>query len=133
MSKIKDKNIDMKYRKAANIINKAGQFPYPVTDTLIEILKHNIKEENLDFIMAFEKNLSQTLEQLKASCGLREEDILQIFPFFNLIIKATPVIITISAYAVLAILTPVMGIFGGIVYSIIKGSSKAQGIQNKGR
>ncbi|MFX1320158.1 MAG: ATP-binding protein [Promethearchaeota archaeon] len=77
MSKIKDKNIDMKYRKAADIINKAGQFPYPVTDTLIEILKHNIKEENLDFIMAFEKNLSQTIEQLKASCGLREEDILQ--------------------------------------------------------
>ena len=62
-----------------------------------------------------------------------EEDILQIFPFFNLIIKATPVIITISAYAVLAILTPVMGMFGGIVYSIAKGSSKAQGIQNKER
>ncbi len=77
MSKVKDKNIDMKYRKAANIINKAGQFPYPVTDTLIEILKHNIKEENLDFIMAFEKNSSQTMEQLKASCGLPEEDILQ--------------------------------------------------------
>ena len=77
MSKVKDKNIDMKYRKAVNIINKAGQFPYPVTDTLIEILKHNIKEQNLDFIMAFENNISQTIEQLKASSNLQEQDILQ--------------------------------------------------------
>ena len=77
MSKVKNKNIDIKYRKAANIINKAGQFSYPVTDSLIEILKHNIKEENLDFIMAFEENFSQTMEQLKASSGLPEVDILQ--------------------------------------------------------
>ena len=61
-----------------------------------------------------------------------EEEVLQIFPFFNLIVKATPVIIAISAYALLAVLTPVMGVFGGIVYSVVKGSSKAQGIRSKG-
>ena len=49
-----------------------------------------------------------------------EEDILQMFPFFNLIIKATPIIIAISVYAVFAVLTPLMGILGGIVYSLAK-------------
>jgi len=77
MSEANDKSIDMKYRKAVDIINKAGQFPYPITDTLIDILRYNIKEENLDFIMAFEKNISQTMEQLKANSHLQEQDILQ--------------------------------------------------------
>ncbi|MFX0043948.1 MAG: ATP-binding protein [Candidatus Hodarchaeota archaeon] len=77
MSEANDKSLDMKYRKAADIINKAGQFPYPITDTLIDILKYNIREEDLDFIMAFEQNISQTMEQLKASSNLQEKDILQ--------------------------------------------------------
>jgi hypothetical protein len=51
---------------------------------------------------------------------ISEEDIMNIFPFFGLIIKATPIIITISVYALLAILTPIMGIIGGFVYSIVK-------------
>ena len=53
MSKSTEKDTDIKYRKAANILNKAGQFPYPVSDTMIAILKHTITDENLDFIMAF--------------------------------------------------------------------------------
>jgi hypothetical protein len=52
--------------------------------------------------------------------AISEEDIMNIFPFFGLIIKATPIIITISVYALLAILTPIMGIIGGFVYSIVK-------------
>jgi Pyruvate/2-oxoacid:ferredoxin oxidoreductase delta subunit/DNA-binding Lrp family transcriptional regulator len=69
-------DIDAKYRKAANILNKAGGFPYPITNTMLDILKFNIKEENLDFVMAFNKNISQTMEQLKESSGLSEEQIL---------------------------------------------------------
>ncbi|MGB5913101.1 MAG: hypothetical protein WBH31_18060, partial [Promethearchaeia archaeon] len=62
------------YRKAANIINKAGGFPYQITKTLLNILKFNIKEENLDLVMAFKDNISQTMEQLKESSGLSEEE-----------------------------------------------------------
>jgi len=51
---------------------------------------------------------------------ITEEEIIQVFPFFSLIVKSTPLIITISAYALLAILTPVMGMICGVVYSIIK-------------
>ncbi len=70
-------DIDTEYRKAANILNIAGGFPYPITNTMIDILKVNIKEENLDLVMAFEKNISQTMEQLKESSGLSEEEILK--------------------------------------------------------
>jgi len=70
-------NIDKKYRNAANVINKAGEFPYPITDALIDILKLNIKEEHLDFILAFKNQISQTIDQLKESSGLTEEEITQ--------------------------------------------------------
>lgn len=77
---------------------------------------------------------NQTFQKIdEQEIAVSEEEILQIFPLFGLIVKATPVIIAISAYALLAVLTPVMGIFGGIVYSLAKEASKAQGIQSKGR
>jgi len=70
-------DIETEYRKAANILNKAGGFPYPITNTMLDILKFNIKEENLDLVMAFEKSISQTIEQLKENSGLSEEVILK--------------------------------------------------------
>ena len=65
------------YRKALNILFKAGGFPYRFSDTLFNILKYTIKDENLDLVMAFENNISQTMEQLKESSGLSEEEILK--------------------------------------------------------
>ncbi|MFX1312089.1 MAG: ATP-binding protein [Promethearchaeota archaeon] len=65
------------YKKAANILAKAGGFPHLFSDTLHKILKYTIKDENLNLVMAFENNLSQTMEQLKASSGLSEEEILK--------------------------------------------------------
>jgi NAD-dependent dihydropyrimidine dehydrogenase PreA subunit len=57
--------IDAKYEKVGNILNKAG--PYILTNNVIEILKYSISEDNLDFLMAFKRNISQTMEQLKES------------------------------------------------------------------
>ncbi len=68
-------NIDREYKKAAQIINSAGGTPFPLTDTLIEILKRLVKAEHLSFIRAFRKKKSQTMEQLKESSGLSEEEI----------------------------------------------------------
>lgn len=67
--------IDSKYKKVVNVINSAGGTPLPVTDILVDILKHIINENELDFVMAFKKNKSQTLEQLKQSSKLTEEEI----------------------------------------------------------
>ena len=57
--------INAKYKQIGNILNKAG--PYILTDSVIEILKYSISEDNLDFLMAFKKRISQTMEQLKES------------------------------------------------------------------
>ena len=70
-------DVEEEYREAANILNKAGGFPYPITNTTLKILKFNIKEENLGLVMAFKKSISQTMEQLKESSGLSEEEILK--------------------------------------------------------
>jgi len=57
--------IDIKYKKVGDILNKAG--PYILSDNVIKILKYSISEDNLDFLMAFKRNISQTMEQLKES------------------------------------------------------------------
>ena len=73
-----------KYKKAANIIIKAGSLPFPVNDTLIEILKLLLTEEELEFINAFKRKTSQTMEQLTKSSKLSEA---QILAFINPLAK----------------------------------------------
>ncbi len=68
-------NIDEKYKKAGEIISKAGGTPVPVNDTLIKLLKYFIMEDEVDFITSFNNQKSQTMEQLKLSSGLSEEEI----------------------------------------------------------
>jgi len=72
-----DVSLDKKYARAAQVICKQGTAPFPVNDTTISILKHVIGdyEEELDFIDAFRKQPSQTLEELKASSHLPEKKI----------------------------------------------------------
>jgi Pyruvate/2-oxoacid:ferredoxin oxidoreductase delta subunit len=70
-------SLNEKYKKAAEIINRAGEFPYPITETFLKILKYNIDEENLDLIFGFTKQISQTMEQLTENSGLHEDQILK--------------------------------------------------------
>ena len=70
-------NANDKYREAAEAVNKAGGTPLPVTDTLLDILRLIIEEDELDFIIAFTQQRSQTMDQLKQSTGLPEEEILK--------------------------------------------------------
>ena len=73
-------SLDHKYERAAQVICKQGQVPFPVNDTTISILKRVIGDEaeELDFIEAFRKQPSQTMEQLKESSNLPEEKIEQL-------------------------------------------------------
>jgi Pyruvate/2-oxoacid:ferredoxin oxidoreductase delta subunit len=68
-------NMDEKYKKAGEIISQAGGTPLPVNDTLIQLLKNFIMEDEVDFIASFNEKKSQTMEQLKLSSGLSEEEI----------------------------------------------------------
>ncbi|MDQ5984401.1 MAG: Ion-translocating oxidoreductase complex subunit B [Syntrophus sp. SKADARSKE-3] len=67
--------INEKYGKTAEIISQAGGTPLPVSDTLIKLLKYFIMEDEVDFIASFSDKKSQTMEQLKLSSGLPEEEI----------------------------------------------------------
>jgi len=75
---------DEKYKKAGHIIVKAGALPTPVNKTLIEILKTQLTEDELDFINAFKRKTSQTMEQLKRISKLPEA---QIFSFIKRLAK----------------------------------------------
>lgn len=70
-------NIEKRYRRAAQIINSAGGTPLPINEDLISILNHLIKDEQLDFIYAFKRKKSQTMEQLKESTNLAEAEIIE--------------------------------------------------------
>ena len=66
-----------KYTEAVKAINSASGTPLGVTDTTIDILKFLVPEEYLDLIIAFSKRKSQTMEQIKESSGMSEEEILK--------------------------------------------------------
>ncbi|TXT61821.1 MAG: 4Fe-4S ferredoxin iron-sulfur binding domain protein [Promethearchaeota archaeon] len=70
---------ERKYKKAAQIIIKAGMLPFPVTKTLIKLVEILYTEEELEFIInAFKRRVSQTLEQLKETTKMTEQEILKI-------------------------------------------------------
>ncbi|MHA1488891.1 MAG: 4Fe-4S binding protein [Promethearchaeota archaeon] len=70
---------ELKYKKAAQIIIKSGMLPFPITDTLLEIMNRLYNDEEIDFIIkAFKRKASQTLEELKKSSKMNEVDILRI-------------------------------------------------------
>jgi len=77
MSIKEEEKIDLKYKKVVSVLNKAGEFPIPFSDILLKILKITIKEKDLDFILAFRKNISQTMEELKKNTKLSEVEILK--------------------------------------------------------
>ncbi|TFF98921.1 MAG: 4Fe-4S dicluster domain-containing protein [Promethearchaeota archaeon] len=67
---------EKKYRKAAQIITKAGMLPFPITDTLMEIMELLYTDEEVEFITkAFRRKPSLTMEQLKDKTNMSEEKI----------------------------------------------------------
>ncbi len=76
MTETLDQETYKKYKRTAQIINGAGGTPFPISDTLISILKHIVPdEEDLAFIKFFKRKTSQTMEQLKESSKLSGEEI----------------------------------------------------------
>jgi len=64
------------YRKAGNIIVKSGMLPFPITETLLEILRLLYTEGEIDFInKAYKRKASQTLEELITSSKMEKENI----------------------------------------------------------
>jgi len=68
---------DIWYKTARTIV-KAGYMPFPISGTLIELLKILITERQAEFIQVFKKQPNLTLDQIKENCKLKEEEIKQI-------------------------------------------------------
>jgi NAD-dependent dihydropyrimidine dehydrogenase PreA subunit len=58
------------YKVARNIV-KAGEMPFPINESLIDLMKELINEEQLDFLSMLKK-ASYTYEELKAQTGLED-------------------------------------------------------------
>jgi Pyruvate/2-oxoacid:ferredoxin oxidoreductase delta subunit len=65
-------NLDERYQQVAETISGRG-----VTDTLVDIMKELVKEDQINLILAFKEKKSQSLDQLKESSGLSEAVILE--------------------------------------------------------
>ena len=66
-----------KYQKVAQSIVKAGRLPFPINNTLLEILRILIDEDELDFIIkTYKRKFSLTLAEIKKRSGMEEEQIL---------------------------------------------------------
>jgi ferredoxin len=72
-----DVSLDEKYQRSAQVICRQGIVPFPVNDTTLSILKLVIEEDEaeLDLIYAFREKASQTMDQLKESAQLPENEI----------------------------------------------------------
>ena len=71
-----DEATNKKYIQAANITNRAGILPFPGSETLIEVLKFYLDDEDLNFInQNFDEKTSLSLGQLMEKSKLKEEEI----------------------------------------------------------
>jgi len=59
-----ENDFNKKLEKIAPYVIQAGPLPLPVSDTLIEILKMYLDEEDVEFIKFFKTKKSLSLEQL---------------------------------------------------------------------
>ena len=66
MSRSDDKNLDQKFKKAAEILTRAKPGTV-IPDELVGILKITVGEDIVDFLRAFEEKSSYTIEELKES------------------------------------------------------------------
>jgi len=65
-----------RYRQVARTISTAG-YGAEVPESLVDIFRALVKEDQIDLILAFKDKRSQSLDQLKQSSGLSEEVVLE--------------------------------------------------------
>lgn len=71
--------LEKKYKKAGKYIVSAGMLPFPITDTLVEILKFYLDEEDCDFISkTFRSKKSLSEEKMIKKSRLPKEDAIRI-------------------------------------------------------
>ena len=109
---------DKFWYKVARTIVKAGVFPAPVSNTLIEILQTLLTEEQAKFVLIYRKP-SMTLEQIKQRIDMDEESILKMLD----ILMHNGVIVGTRSRSTGVMVYRLMGLYPGIFeYTFLKGT-----------
>lgn len=66
---------EKKLKRAAQCIVKAGILPFPISETLLKVLKFYLDEEDLDFISNFKLKSSLSHEELVKKAKIPEEEV----------------------------------------------------------
>jgi NAD-dependent dihydropyrimidine dehydrogenase PreA subunit/predicted transcriptional regulator len=110
---------DKFWYKVARTIIKAGVFPVPISDTLIDILQTLLTEEQAKFVLIYRKH-SMTLEQIKQRIDKDEESILKIL---NTLMQ-NGVIVGTRSRSIGVMVYRLMGLYPGIFeYTFLKGTT----------
>ncbi len=75
-------------------------------------------------IQGIESYKNRTVAEIESQEIGIEKELIKRFPFFRIFLKITPLLTAITAYALLTMLIPFLGIFNGVVYSTVKRMGK---------
>ncbi len=116
---------DKFWYKVARTIVKAGVFPFPVSEALIELLQNLISEDQAKFLLIFKKP-SLTLEQIKERTEMDEDSILKILD----ILMYNGIIIGAKSRSMGVMVYRLMGPFPGIFeYTNLRGETDEKHIK----
>ncbi|MFX1366494.1 MAG: indolepyruvate ferredoxin oxidoreductase subunit alpha [Promethearchaeota archaeon] len=103
--------------KVARTIIKAGVFPVPISDKLIELLQTLITEEQAKFILIFKKP-SMTLEEIKKKTDIKEQVIIETLN----ILMHNGIIVGTRSRTTEVMVYRLMGLYPGIFeYTFLRG------------
>ncbi|MFX1501204.1 MAG: hypothetical protein ACFFDH_09620, partial [Promethearchaeota archaeon] len=103
--------------KVARTIIKAGVFPVPISDILIELLQTLITEEQAKFVLIFKKP-SMTLEEIKKKTDIKEQIIIEML---NTLMH-NGIIVGTRSRATRVMVYRLMGLYPGIFeYTFLRG------------
>ena len=110
---------DKFWYKVARTFIKAGVFPVPITDTLIELLQTLITEEQAKFILIYKKP-SMTLEEIQQKIDMEEQKIIEMLD----ILMHNGIIVGTRSRSTGVIVYRLMGLYPGIFeYTFLRGES----------
>lgn len=125
---------DVKEGQKKDITELTEGFKYVLTaryDSMGEDVKTQCKPLYEGMTQSLDSYRDRTIQKIEQQeLGANEEEILSSFPFFNVINQITPVLIALSGFAFFTIFNPIMGVFGGVFYSLIKRRQKTNTLSN---
>ena len=110
---------DKFWYKVARTVIKAGVFPVPISDLLIELLQTLITEEHAKFILIFKKP-SMTFDEIKQKIEIEEQEIIKMLD--NLMYNG--VIVGTRSRSTGVMVYRLMGLYPGIFeYTFLRGGT----------